>query len=115
METFARAQKQTVKPVRLKNKNGSFKKNRNGEYKMGKRPQSCIEKLNNFFEPKSGRAYLPPKDISHLLVFQSRLAADTFQVRVVRTVCAWVCGRGVAVQNPSNHIHTYTHLHMYDV
>ena len=114
MEIFEKAQKQTVKPVKLKNKNGTTKKHRNGEIKMGKRQQSCITLLNSFFEPKSGRTYLPPKDITHLLVFQSRLAADTFQVRIVRTVCVWVCGRGWQFKTQvMKHIHT--HLHMYDV
>ena len=86
MDMFEEVRKQTVEPVKIdrttrkKNlKQEPTKKPRSKDGKWEKDPKRCLDQLKDFFDRDGGRAYLPPKDITHLLVFQSRAAADTFK------------------------------------
>ena len=45
--------------------------------------RSCIKDLNKFF---TERAYLPPKDVTHLLVFQSAATRLKFKVLLEKRV-----------------------------
>ena len=59
---------QTVKPKEEYFETGRGKKKKR-EKRWVKKQEKCVEQLNAFFKH---RAYLPAKDITHLLVFQSR-------------------------------------------
>lgn len=76
MQKFKDMQKQTVKPKMVEKK---YKVK--GKIKVEKQPkkmqQSCIQQLNKFFQD---RAYLPAKDVTHLIVFQSRAVMETFKM-----------------------------------
>ena len=51
---------------------------------MVKQQESCVQNLHAFFK---NYAYLPPKDVTQLIVFQSRAAADAFKSTIEARVC----------------------------
>jgi len=77
MEAFQRANLQTVQPVKKKVRKAAARgKKAKTVEEVVKEQKSCIKELDTFFEK---RGYLPAKDITHLLVFQSRKTCDLFK------------------------------------
>jgi hypothetical protein len=83
MRKFDDMKRQTVEPVLETYVTKGVKRRR-----VKKKQESCIEQLNAFFK---SRAYLPPKDVTHLLVFQSRSTANMFNLLLETRVTQGFC------------------------
>ena len=86
---------QTVTPVKVETQGRKGKK-----ITWKKQQQKCVEELDTFFKTRS---YLPAKDITHLLVFQSRKVLHTHSLR--RTYTHALTKTHVRVC-----VHTHAHL-----
>ena len=86
MDEVREAHRQQVKPRKEKKEGVKFNKSDPSTFTVQRKhpdERSCIRRLDEFFRK---RAYLPPKDVTHLLVFQSASTRDKFKILLEKRV-----------------------------